>query len=93
MKTTTTKQFEKITSYQGANFKEWFGDMTFEKSEAKLFSKKLPRNMSDKEIFAELKPTEVSMGEIFNALDTLAPSGWYLFYARDKDGVLRAVRS
>lgn len=89
---TVSKQFEKITSYQGPNFTEWFGDMPFKKSSTKLVSKRLSRDMNDKDILAELKPSEVSLGEIYSTLENGDKSIWYLFYAKDNSGVLRAVR-
>lgn len=88
-----TKKISEICSYQGSNFKEWFGDMEYPKEEAvKLFSKKLSRSMNDNEILSELKPTEVSIVDIFDTLKTLDKSVWGIFYCKDNTGVLRAVR-
>lgn len=90
----TSKKFSTITSYQNHYFTEWFGDMEFNDASksSTLFSIKLPRIMSDQEIMAELKPTELTLGEVYYALETADRSGWTLFYVKDKDGVLRAVR-
>lgn len=89
----TSKKFSTITSYQNHYFTEWFGDMEFNDAQksSRLFSKKLPRDMNDAEILAELKPTEVSLEEVYHALETADHSDWRLFYVKDKDEVLRAV--
>jgi hypothetical protein len=89
---TISQQFKTITSYQGYDFKKWFGDMPYKKETTKLFSKKLPRSMNDEEILRELKPTEVSLGEVFNYLKNEKDhSVRCLFYVKDNAGVLRAV--
>ena len=77
--------------YLGDNFKEWFGGMPV-KGGIKLVSKKLPRSMTDKEILDELKPEEVSLGDVYHILKTLNYDIWAIFYVKDKDNVLRAVR-
>ena len=88
----TSQQFNKICSYQGNNFTEWFGDMKFVKNTGKIFSKKLPRDMNDSEILKELNPTEVSLGEIYHYLETEKDhSVWCIFYCKDSAGVLRTV--
>ncbi len=80
-------------SYIGSNFKEWFGDVDFPTiSDIKpLLSKKLPRTMIDKEIFAELKPTEVTLSEMYKTLETLSHDDLAIFYIRDKENILRTV--
>ena len=91
----TEDAFKKLKiSYVGNNFKEWFYPLKFDPKNKvkKLISQKLPRAMNDKEILAELKPTEVSMEEIVATLKTLDHSVWALFYCRDNNSLLRAVR-
>ena len=91
----TEDAFKKLKiSYVGNNFKEWFYPLKFDPKNKvkKLISQKLPRAMNDKEILAELKPTEVSMEEIVATLKTLDHSVLALFYCRDKNSLLRAVR-
>jgi len=87
----TTEKFKEIASYQGNDFKEWFGDMEFEDNTSKLYSKKLERSMTDSEILAEFKPTELTLGEVFNYLKTVNKKDWMLFYCKDSAGVLRTV--
>lgn len=88
----TKDKFSQICSYQSSRFKEWFGEMKFEKSTTKLYSMKLPRYMTDQEILEELKPTEVSLGNIFFTLQNASKKDWMIFFVRDINGVLRAVR-
>lgn len=87
----TKDKFSEICSYQSSRFKEWFGEMKFEKSTTKLYSMKLPRYMTDQEILEELKPTEVSLGNIFFTLQNASKKDWMIFFVRDINGVLRAV--
>lgn len=81
-------------TYINLNFKEWFGDMTFTKSKkfTPLISKKLHRNMNDKEILGELKPEKVSLADVSDTIQTLDRAVWALFYVKDVNGVLRTVR-
>ena len=91
---TTEKAFKKAgVTYFGANFWNWFFPVEFDpkKKTKKLFSQKLPREMSDYEVRNEFHPTEVSLEEIANTLKTAGHSEMMLFYANDKNGVLRAV--
>lgn len=91
----TTKQNleEAGIKYFGSNFTDWFLPMKFNpKSKCvKLQSKKLERVMSDQEIQDEFNPSEVSLEEIAKTLKELDTSTWSIFYAKDKDGVLRTV--
>jgi len=81
-------------SWIGSNFKEWFGDMDFKKKKTEpLISQKLPRNMNDSEILAELKPTEVTLDEVYSTLQTMDKSWWAIFYVKDVSGVLRTVNA
>ena len=90
----TIKKFKEISSYQSENFKKYFGDMEYPNEDPRgLFSKKLERNMLDKEILGELKPTEVSLVDVYNHLKTASHDEWMIFYCRDKDNVLWAVRA
>ena len=77
--------------YIGDNFKKWFSNMEVEKADTKLYSKKLERDMNDKEILAEFKPTKITLGEINNHLDSMDKSFFGLFYIKDNAGVLRSV--
>lgn len=79
-------------SYLGDNFKEWFGDLKFQKGEAITTLKKLPRSMNDKEILDEIKPEEISLGDLYESLKSMDKSVWFLCYIKDVNGVLRAVR-
>lgn len=91
---TTEKAFEKAgVTYFGSNFRDWFFPVEFDpkKKTEHLFSQKLPRAMNDYEIRDELHPTEVSLEEIVNELKTANHSWWMIFYANDKNGVLRTV--
>ena len=88
---TITKQFTKITSYMGNNFKELFGDMKYIPKKSKLYSKKLEKDMLDREILNEFKPTELTLGEVFNYLSEAKKENWMIFYCKDNTGVLRAV--
>lgn len=89
---TIKEKFSEITSYQSSNFMEWFGDMEYQDKQSKLYSKKLDRDMLDKEILSEFNPTELNLGEVFNYLNTEAKKEDYMiFYCRDNASVLRAV--
>lgn len=89
---TIKEKFSEITSYQSSNFMEWFGDMEYQDKQSKLYSKKLDRDMLDKEILSEFNPTELTLGEVYNYLNTEAKKEDYMiFYCRDNAGVLRAV--
>lgn len=89
---TIKEKFSEITSYQSSDFVEWFGDMEYQDKQSKLYSKKLERNMLDKEILSEFNPTELNLGEVFNYLNTEAKKeDWMIFYCRDSAGVLCAV--
>ena len=81
----------KNISYIGTNFKEWFGDPEIKPKKVKLYTKELPRNMTDKEILDELKPTGIALNELMGQLNVIDKSKWYLAYIRDKKNVLRAV--
>lgn len=76
--------------YLSSNFKECFEDIPVEEGTT-LINQKLPRNMSDSEILAELKPTEVSLGDVYETLKTMDKSWCGIFYVKDKENVLRAV--
>lgn len=80
-------------SYLGSDFQEWFGDMDFEKVEANLKSKKLPRYMTVKEILEELKPDTLTLDEIYAHLKIADKNDWMIFYCKDKYGVLRTVHA
>ena len=89
---TISKKFETITSFQGFNFKEWFGDMEYpEQSPVKLYGKELGKNMNYKEIIDKFNPGEVSIADIYNHLESASHECQMLFYVKDGDGVLRTV--
>ncbi len=90
---TVQEQFSKISSYQGSNFKEWFGPMPFKKGEIIKTSITLEKSMNDKEIMDTYLPEEVSIGDVYATVQTLDKKGWYIFYCKDKDGILRAASS
>lgn len=82
----------------GSNFKEHFGSMEFEEVEAKLETHTLEKPMLDKDILAEFKPQEATLGELLWAIQNpkglLLENGYAnIFYIRDKDNVLWAVRA
>lgn len=77
----------------GSNFREHFGSMSFEESKELLVSKTLERSMLDSEILSELKPEEVTLGDVLHGLKTLDKSGWHIFYVRDAQNALWAVRA
>ena len=91
---TTEKAFKKAgVKYFGVNFQDWFFPMEFDpkKKTKHLFSQKLPRAMNDYEIRNEFHPTKVSLEDIVNELKTANHSWWMIFYANDKNGLLRTV--
>lgn len=84
--------------YVGSNFKEHFMDMEFTiPKKLALKTRKLERDMTDKEILNEFKPHESNLGELAYALENnLLDKENYnsnIFYIKDKKGVLWAVRA
>ena len=77
------------------NFQDWFGGMPVKKSPEKLTSFILPKPMTDQELFDEYNPSRVSLGSVLAMMgsDRMLKNGHAnIFYVKDKDGVLRAVR-
>ncbi len=79
------------------SFKDHFMDIEFTiPKKIELKTKKLERNMNDKEILAEFKPQGSSLGELAYALENnfCSKNGYAnIFYIRDKSNVLWAVRA
>lgn len=90
--TTIKDKFNEICSYQSSNFKEWFGDIKYVGENHELFSKKLGTSMNNEEILNTLKPEPVLLGNVFNHVKTMNRDIYAIFYCKDKNGVLRAVR-
>ena len=78
--------------YLGDNFKDWFEGMDDKPVKKKLYSMVLDKPMNDEEIKKEYNPSEVSLGEVAEYIKNKT-EGWYVFYAKDKDGIVRAVRA
>lgn len=81
----------------GNNFQEWFGDMTFiMPKKAVIVFKVLNKSMNDQSILAKLKPEEVDLGFVLYCMKKskdMLKNGWAnIFYVRDVNNVLRAVR-
>lgn len=89
---TIKDKFNEICSYQSSNFKEWFGDIKYVDKKHELFSKKLGTSMNNEEILNTLKPEPVLLGNVFNHVKTMNRDIYAIFYCKDKNGVLRAVR-
>lgn len=78
--------------YPLSSFLDRFGDMEMDENDSGPFeTKKLPCNMTDKEILAELRPEEVTLGYVAKALMQADSDEGYLFYVRDTEQVLWAV--
>lgn len=90
---TTTKQFSKISSYQGDNFKKYFEDMPFKKGKVLTDFRKLEMSMNDKAIIEKWNPEPVSLGDVYATLEKLDCSVWAIFYCKDEKGTLRAVNA
>lgn len=79
-------------SYISSAFKEHFHGISFEESTVELVSRKLPKSMTSKEIVEEWNPEPVTLGDILHVLPDLDREEWYVFYVKDVNGVLWAVR-
>lgn len=84
--------------YIGDDFQENFGDMEVViPKKLNLKTKILKRNMTDKEILSEFKPKESNLGELAYAIenDLLDTKNYNanIFYIRDKNNILWAVRA
>jgi len=90
----STKEFavgKNGISYVRDNFKEKFYGMEFEEVSAEgIEVKKLPRDMNDTAIQAELRPNPITLGDLLAFLKD-APHEWYICYIKDERGVLWAV--
>lgn len=74
-----------------SDFKKHFSSDFKYSNKNKLVTKKLERDMADKEVLDELRPEEVTLGDIYCALKKFDKNGWYLCYIRDSKDVLWAV--
>lgn len=83
-------------SFLGPNFKNWFGGMKVKATKpSKLTLDKLISSAYDKETISEIgeKYCDLSLGELRWLFESglLRKNGWYACYAKDKNGVRRAV--
>lgn len=79
-------------SYLSRNFKDWFGDFDVKPVKCELKSVTLDEPMNDSEIIAKWNPEPVTLGEMTYTLKSLSHDVWAIFYIKDQNGVLRAVR-
>ncbi len=93
-----TEYDDKSTYLIGSNFQEWFEGMEVKiPKKLELYGRTLEKDMLDEEILKEWRPSKMTLGELAYALKNevgLLKNGYgNIFYIKDKDDTLRAVRA